>query len=210
MDLVQIEPARQPRFRAFLTSFSKLRAPKRPEPSYPRLPRVDDRSETTVPGVYAIGEVAGTPLIKLGLNQGHDLVMRLAAELRAEGAATGEQTDTHDFVIIGAGSAGLGAAAAARQVGMRAVVLEANHLAETVYTMTKGKWIFAEPLNVPLRSPLFLEECTRETLLKKWAEQVQEMNLDVRTFEKVQDIRRSGATLDVTTGKGADRARRVS
>jgi NosR/NirI family transcriptional regulator, nitrous oxide reductase regulator len=216
MGLVQIEPARMPPPKAAPTrqrggwpsTANKLWAPKRPEPSYPRLPRVDDRSETTVPGVYAIGEVAGTPLIKLGLNQGHDLVMRLSAELVAERAAAGER-DIHDLVIVGAGSAGLGAAAAARQVGLRAVVIEANHLAETVYTMTKGKWIFAEPVDVPLRSPLYLEECTRETLLEKWAEQVRTMDLDVRTFEKVQDIRRSGSTLDVTTDKGAYEARRV-
>ncbi|MEO1338057.1 MAG: hypothetical protein AAFV29_20605, partial [Myxococcota bacterium] len=45
----------------------------RPEPSYPTLPAVDERQESSVPGVYLVGEVAGVPLIKLGLNAGADI-----------------------------------------------------------------------------------------------------------------------------------------
>ena len=47
-----------------------LTAPKRPEPSYPVLPVVDAASETNIPGVYALGELAGVPLVRMGLNAG--------------------------------------------------------------------------------------------------------------------------------------------
>ena len=186
----------------------KLVAPKRAEPSYPKLPDVNGKSETTLKGVYAVGEVAGTPLIKLGLNQGHDLVHRIAGEIRAE-SAKGDGNDVYDLVIIGSGSSGLGAAAAAKDLGLSAVVLEANHFAETIYTMTKGKWIFAEPDNVANKTKIWLEECTKEKLLEQWTLQVEELGLDIRTHEKVTNIEHKDEGLTVTSSKGHYLARRV-
>ena len=183
----------------------KLWAPKRPEPSYPTLPKVDAHNQTAVKGVYAVGEVAGTPLVKLGLNAGHDLVTRLAGELKQQKSGD----DIYDLIIVGAGSSGLGAASAAKDLGLQTVVLEANHLAETVYTMTRGKWLFAEPDNEPLRSSMWFEECTRETLLERWADQVKEKELDIRTFEKVEDIRRDGDEMTVVSTKNTYRGKRV-
>ena len=46
-----------------------------------RLPRLDARSQSSIPGLYMVGEIAGTPLIKLGLNAGVDVVDRLQKEL---------------------------------------------------------------------------------------------------------------------------------
>ncbi|MGQ0723294.1 MAG: NAD(P)-binding domain-containing protein [Candidatus Eiseniibacteriota bacterium] len=183
-----------------------LVGPKRPEPSYPSLPRVKPGGETTLPGLYAVGEIAGTPLIKYGLNEGYDLAVRLAAELEAEGPPA---DGVHDLVIIGSGAAGLSAAATAQELGLRAVVLESDHLAETVYTMTQGKIIFAEPEGVETKGRLWFEECTKEELLAKWEAQVRELGLDVRTFEKVEDIRRENGVLAVRSSRGEYRARRV-
>ncbi|MHC4812120.1 MAG: NAD(P)-binding domain-containing protein [Planctomycetota bacterium] len=190
----------------FRAAVSQLFQRKRPEPSYPRLPQVDGNGQTTVPGVYAVGEIAGTPLIKLGVNAGHDLTHRLARELKAKGPCP---EGALDLVIIGAGSSGLGAAVAAQDLGLSAVVLEANHLAETVYTMTKGKLIFAEPEDVEKKGRIWFEECTREELLQRWEAQVRDFGLDVRTFEKVEDVQRQGDLLLVTSTKGEYRARRV-
>ncbi|HED64611.1 MAG TPA: 4Fe-4S binding protein, partial [Planctomycetes bacterium] len=188
------------------TFAARLVGPKRPEPSYPRLPEVDAQGQTTVPGLYAIGEIAGVPLVKYGLNAGHELVERLAGELRDLGPAP---DGVLDLLIIGAGPAGLGAASAARDYRLSAVVLEANHLAETVYTMTKGKVIFAEPEGVEKKGRMWFEECTKEQLLETWTRQVQEFGLDVRTFEKVEDIQREGEHLRVVSTKGTYLARRV-
>ncbi|MHC4925142.1 MAG: NAD(P)-binding domain-containing protein, partial [Planctomycetota bacterium] len=189
----------------FPSSWRALVAPRRPEPSYPRLPRVRPDGETTLSGLYAVGEIAGTPLIKYGLNEGHDLVLRLAADLQGASASEGD----YDLVIIGAGAAGLSAAATAQELGLRAVVLEANHLAETVYTMTKGKVIFAEPEGVEKKGPMWFEECSKEELLERWAAQVEELGLDVRLFEAAENVRRDGDALLVETTKGAYRGRRV-
>ena len=179
--------------------------PKRPEPSYPDLPAVGADQESSIPGVYLTGEVAGTPLIKLGVNQGHGLVDRLAGNLQANPAPEG----AHDLVVVGGGASGFGAMMRAKALGLRAVCLEANRFANTVQDMTRGKILFAEPHDVPLQGDVWFEECTREELLERWAQQRQQAGLDIREHEKVTDITRRDGLVEVTTPKGTYRARKV-
>jgi thioredoxin reductase/polyferredoxin len=178
--------------------------PKAPEPSYPRLPAVGHDGESNIAGLYLTGEVAGTPLIKLGLNAGHEVVERIHAELGA-----GRDDDLLDVLIVGAGASGLGAAMRAHELGMRYVVLESEHVAMTVVKMFKGKPLFAEPHGVEKKSSVWFEECTREELLARWHEQIAETGLDVREHEKVVDLQRKGAVFEVESVKARYRARRV-
>ncbi len=183
----------------------RLFATKRVEPSYPTLPEVDTSTgETNVPGIYAVGELAGTPLVKLGLNAGHDLVDRLAPDL-----ASGGQEDQLDLVIVGSGSSGFGATLRAHELGLKYVTIEAAAFANTFVTMTKGKWLFAEPLDVENRSHAWFEECTKETLLERWRATVQEKSLLLREQEKVVDIKGSIDDFTVVTDTGEYKARRV-
>ncbi len=183
-----------------------LFAPKKPEPSYPRLPLVGENGESSVPGVYLVGEVGGTPLIKLGLNQGVEVIERLRRELGESSPAEGE---LYDVIIVGAGSSGLGAAMRAHELGLRYVVLESERVAMTVVNMFKGKFLFAEPLDVPNRSSMWFEECTREELLERWNEQIERTGLDIRTHEKVVGLRRQGDRIEVESVDAVYRARRV-
>ena len=181
-----------------------LLSPKRLGPSYPVLPEVDEGGETNVPGIYAVGELAGTPLVKLGLNAGHDLVTRIAPELKAESGG-----DLLDIVIVGSGSSGLAATVAAKDLGLRTVTLEAAAFANTFVTMTKGKWLFAEPTNIEQTSRVWFEECTKEKLLEKWRALVADEQLDLRENEKVGEIRGSKGAFEVVTNAGSHKARRV-
>jgi thioredoxin reductase/ferredoxin len=183
-----------------------LFAPRTPEPSYPLLPWVRESGESSVSGLYLVGEVGGTPLIKLGLNQGVEVAERLHEEL---GPGPADDPELLDVAIVGAGSAGLGAAMRAHELGMRYVVLESERIAQTVVNMFKGKILFAEPEDVPNRSSLWFEECTREELLDRWGRQVREAGLRVREHEKVVDIRKSGDHFVVASARGEYRARRV-
>lgn len=183
-----------------------LVGPRRPEPSYPPLPAVDEHGESTVPGLYVIGEVGGTPLIKLGLNQGVEVVERLHREL---GPPAAEDPDLLDVLVVGAGAAGLAAAARAEELGLRYVVLEAERFAMTVRNMFRGKVLFAEPDAVPNRSSLWFEECTREELLERWEAELRARGLAIREHEKVEDVQREGDHFVVTSSRGRHRARRV-
>lgn len=176
-----------------------------PEPSYPRLPQVTAGGESSVPGIYVVGEVGGTPLIKLGLNQGVEVMDRIARDL----GRSSSDPDLLDVVVVGAGASGLAAAFRAQELGLRYLVLEADRLASTVVNMYRGKWLFAEPLDVPNRSGLWFEECTRETLLERWSRQVRVEGIHLREGVKVTGVRKEAGGFTVTTGGEAVRARRV-
>ena len=82
-----------------MVKFSDLVAPKRVEPSNPLLPDISTENETTRKDVYAIGDVAGSPLVKIGLNAGFDLVHQLLPELKIP-SKNGEE---YDLIIVGSG-----------------------------------------------------------------------------------------------------------
>ncbi len=174
-----------------------------------RLPELDARGQSNVPGLYMVGEIAGTPLIKLGLNAGVDMIDRLKDELQSakHESADGE---TLDVLIVGAGSSGLGAADRCDQLGLRYVVIEQQRAAQLIRSFTKGKPLFAEPEHIELKSRLWFEECSKEELLKKWDGQIPELGLAIHEFEQVTGVRRSaGGDFTVTTDKSTYRARRV-
>ena len=179
---------------------------KRPEPSYPTLPLSNDDGESNIAGITLIGEVAGTPLVKLGLNDGVKAIDRLRTELGGAHASDSDE-GLHDVVIIGAGSSG--AAMRAHELGMRYVVLEAERVAMTVVNMYKGKVLFAEPEAEPLQSSMWFEECTREQLLERWHAQIEEAGLNIKEFEKVIDVQGEEGAFEVVTLKDTHRARRV-
>ncbi len=51
-----------------------------------KIPQVSERYETSVPGLYLVGSAAGRPLIKRAINQGHDVILHIARELRGAAA----------------------------------------------------------------------------------------------------------------------------
>jgi len=182
-----------------------LTGPSNKGPSYPVLPEVDARGETSVPGIYAAGELAGTPLVKLGLNAGHDLAHAISADL-GDGP---RDPEILDLVIVGSGSSGLAATVAARDLGLGVLTLEAAAFANTFVTMTKGKILFAEPEDVAMRSRVWFEECTREALLERWTGLVQTEGLPIHAHEKVTRITGSRGDFTVHTPVDTYRCRRI-
>jgi len=186
---------------------ASLFARKTPEPSYPVLPQVDVDGQSNIPGIYVIGELAGTPLVKLGLNAGHDLMQRIGPPLQPDSGKGGD--NLYDVVIIGAGSSGLAATVAAADLNLRYVTLDAAAFANTFVTMMKGKWLFAEPLDVESRSRVWFEECTKEELLERWRGMVAEEKLEIHEHEKVLDITGDIDDFEVVSDSGKYRTRRV-
>ncbi len=191
---------------------------RRPEPSYPKLPRVDADGRASVPGVFVVGDAAGTPLLKLGMNAGAHVAGAVDAELGpGDPDGTNPQREVLDVAVIGAGAAGLACALRLKKRGRSVVVLEGGSTAQTVVSMTKGKHIFAEPTAVKNDSNLWLSECTREELLDKWRAAIRDAGLDVRERTRVENVRRDGGgfVVEVRAAAGAPapeapvRARRV-
>ncbi|MHC5112815.1 MAG: NAD(P)-binding domain-containing protein [Planctomycetota bacterium] len=182
-----------------------------------RLPVRGEANESNVRGLYLAGEIAGTPLIKLGLNRGRAVIDHLVAtDLRDREAWSPRETpdaDAYDVLIVGAGSAGLGAADRCAQLGLRYVVVEQERPAQLIRNFTKGKPLYMEPPDEENATRLFCEECAKEELLEQWDRQIVELGLapNIRSFETVTGIQRRGDEdgFRVTTDKGSYAARRV-
>ena len=106
-------------------------------------------------------------------------------------------SERFDIAIIGAGPAGLSAAAHAAELAVSHVLLESeSHAADTIYKYQKGKHVMAEPAILPLRSPMSFAAGTRENILGKWDQELTKHNVNIRHHAQVISI--TGAMGDFT------------
>lgn len=120
-----------------------------------------------------------------------------------------DATELYDIVIVGSGPAGLSAAARAKALGVRHVLLEAQpHLSDTIYQYQKGKHVMAEPGILPLRSDLSFGAGKREMLLSTWGDEMAKQSVNVAHGQRVAGIARdaeSGVFTLSTQGSGGAR-----
>jgi thioredoxin reductase len=171
----------------------------------PDRPRVDGHLESVDRrGVFLAGDLTGVPLIRNAIAQGTRAVERVAALSRddARAAAGPERVaalsrddaraaaglERADLVVVGAGPAGLAAALRAKELGLRAVVLEQSTVAATLRAFPRGKIVHDPPIDLPLEGGLWLRECTKEEIVAQWARIVRAHRLDVREQHKVTAI----------------------
>ncbi len=97
-----------------------------------------------------------------------------------------------ELVIVGAGPAGLSAAAHAQKLGLNYLLLESSAApANTIQRYQKGKHVMAEPAVVPLRSDLQFAAGTREAILAGWQSGLTDLGVNIRYNAEVVAI--SGA-----------------
>ncbi len=98
-------------------------------------------------------------------------------------------TEKFKIAIIGAGPAGLSAAAHAAELGISHVLLEAaQHPANTIHKYQKGKLVMAEPAVLPLRSQMTFAAGTRENILETWHEDLRRHKVNLRLGVQVNGI----------------------
>ncbi len=171
-----------------------------------RRPIVGRNFESNIPGVYIIGDLAGAPVVKLAMEQGH----RVARHIASQPDARGGPSDGWDVIVAGAGAAGLNAALGLQEAGLRVLVLEKNKIANTIENFPEGKWVYAEPDTVPPKGKLWLDGARKEDLLARWHAIIRDNRLDVRTEEGVEGItRRRDGLLEVKTSKSRYVTKRV-
>jgi thioredoxin reductase len=102
----------------------------------------------------------------------------------------------YDLAIIGAGPAGLSAAARAAEIDRRAkrqapsyLLLEASpKLAKTIQRYQKGKHVMAEPGFLDLRSDLRFGAGSRERVLECWMEDADRLSINIRYNAEVRKV----------------------
>ncbi len=92
----------------------------------------------------------------------------------------------YKIAIIGAGPGGLSAAGHAADQNIPHILLESTaHIANTIHEYQKGKHVMAEPMTLPLRSPLDFAANKRETILSTWQRQIAEHNINIQYNSEV-------------------------
>lgn len=167
-------------------------------------PLVNAKKETNIKGLYVIGDLAGAPVIKLAMAQGFQVIEAIASLPEfGDRTATGSPANVIDVIIVGAGAAGLNAALAAKDKGWSVVVLEKGKIANTIQNFPEGKWVYAEPDQVPPKGKLWLDGAKKEDLVQRWHGIVQENGLDVRADTELIDLKkRADGVFELSTSAG--------
>jgi len=118
-----------------------------------------------------------------------------------------------DLLIIGAGPAGLSAARAAAEEGLRYLVIEQGTIADTIRRYPVGRTLFSTPNELEMDEGA-LKPCrdkpTREELLSHYIHFVLDHDLKINTGERVVDIVNNGpAGFSVHTDKDSYLAARI-
>src|SRR6478609_1008213 len=100
-----------------------------------------------------------------------------------------------DLMIIGAGPAGLSAAAAAAAEGLSYLVIEKGTIANTIRQYPVGRTMFSTPNELEMREGSLKpvrEKPTREELLSHYIHFVLDHDLHINTGEEVTEVVREG------------------
>jgi thioredoxin reductase (NADPH) len=176
------------------------------------LPLLTAEHETSIPNLLIAGELGGLALIKNAVNQGRECVDLIASRidaLRAGSASDGKDTGFFDVIIVGAGPAGISASLRAAEEGLSALTLERETVGGTVSKYPREKLVMTSPVELPLYGKLRKTQLSKEDLLSLWETIMARADLNIRTGECVEAVRRENGFFDVRTPAGKYRSRSV-
>ncbi|PIR04011.1 MAG: pyridine nucleotide-disulfide oxidoreductase [Candidatus Magasanikbacteria bacterium CG11_big_fil_rev_8_21_14_0_20_39_34] len=168
-------------------------------------PELTEDGETSVKGIYIVGDLTGIPLLKFATQKAADLIRSPIFEMWKKNKQIFNEMDadhkmqtsknskkdenTYDLVIVGAGPAGISAGIEAKKRGYKYIILEAtDRLFNTIEDFPKGKPMFYEPKDMEETSELTMQGSTKEDLLSHLKTIAQKHDLNIAFNEKVEDI----------------------
>ncbi len=160
-------------------------------------PLLGEDGGTALAGVFVAGDLAGRPLLKFALQTGVAAARRAARELAGRTRRTAE----FDLAILGAGVAGLAAAAEARRLGLRFVVFEAVEPLSTLVNFPQRKPIFTYPSDLHPEGDLQVTAGTREDLLAELRRQLEALDVPFE-LARAERVRRAEGRLVVELAGG--------
>ena len=152
------------------------------------MPFLTPEYETSLQNLFIVGELGGLALIKNAVNQGRDCVDTIAQRLAVSPRrANGE---VHDVLIVGAGPAGISASLRSIEKKLRYITLEQDEVGGTVAKFPRQKLVMTSPVEFPMYGKFKKMELSKEHLLAFWDMVLNRSDFNVRTGEKVEDIKK--------------------
>ena len=172
------------------------------------MPQLTPEHETTIPGMFIIGELGGLALIKNAVNQGRDCIDTITAKLKANPVAPVE--GVHDVLIVGAGPAGISASLRAIENKLSYLTLERDEIGGTVAKYPRQKLVMTSPVEFPMYGKFKKMQLSKEALLAFWDMVLNRSDFNCSTGEKVEDIQKgTDKIFTITTATNQYRARTV-
>jgi thioredoxin reductase/Pyruvate/2-oxoacid:ferredoxin oxidoreductase delta subunit len=176
------------------------------------MPTLSPEFETTIPNLFIIGELGGLALIKNAVNQGRACI-DLIADRKANGAFPSEPSsagEVFDVLVVGAGPAGISASLRAIERKITHITLEQDEVGGTVAKYPRQKLVMTSPVEFPMYGKFKKTELSKENLLAFWDMVLNRADFNVRTGEKVDDIKRGpDGIFTVSTANNEYRCRAV-
>lgn len=175
-----------------------------------KLPELTPDNETSVAGIFCIGDLTGIPLIKLAAESGYNIMKLIQNDVKfKKEREENSDSDIYDLVIVGAGPAGISAAIEAEKTGYSYLIIESSRTYNTIVNFPKGKPIHVSPAEMPTRSELTFTDGTKESLLKEMYTAIENMSLKINQGEMVQNVIQKQKSFSVKTSKASYSALRV-
>lgn len=152
-----------------------------------RFPVLDADFQSSIAGLYVIGNLSGTPDIKAALNAGYEVAHHIASLPRPDRLA-----GDHEVVIIGAGPAGVNAALELRKRGISYVILESRYLFAQIRTFDRAMPLYRAVTGYPnVKGDLWFGDCTVEQPLDRWNRSLAGRALNLQEGEEVLEVRKA-------------------
>lgn len=173
------------------------------------MPRLTPEYETSLTNLFIVGELGGLALIKNAVNQGRDCIDTIASRLSAT-AVPNKAADVFDVLIIGAGPAGISASLRAIEHKLNYITLERDEVGGTVAKYPRQKLVMTSPVEFPMYGKFKKTELSKENLLAFWDMVLNRADFNVRTDEKVEDVKKGDDDVfTIFTANNQYRARAV-
>ncbi|MBU2492872.1 MAG: NAD(P)-binding domain-containing protein [Bacteroidetes bacterium] len=169
-----------------------------------KYPEIDSNGETSVKGIYIIGDLTGIPLLKLAAESGKKIINILLENSDLKKLKEENKLDEiYDVIIIGAGPGGIAAGLEASKHNLKFRILESAQKFNTINNFPKGKPIFAEPNDFIQKSELKIDDGTKESLLNNLENQIKNIDLPVDEGVTADTIKKVGNHFLITTNSGS-------
>jgi putative YpdA family bacillithiol system oxidoreductase len=168
------------------------------------IPILDENYQTTVPGIYIVGELGGLSLIRNAISQG-----RAAMEKIAEDSRRSDDPSVKDVIIVGAGPAGLSSALTAIKHNLSYMLLDQQEAGGTILQYPRRKLVMTTPVEIPLYGMLKKPEYSKEQLLKIWQEVIEKFRVKIHSGFKVNTAVKNNGYFLVVGSNTTFKARHV-